>query len=46
MSGEFAAFEWRVAVLSVGLVSMFVVSAVLHALSSLFQLLYMGLSIN
>ena len=38
MSGEFATSEWRVAVLSVGLVSMLVVSAVLHALHSLFQL--------
>ena len=28
MCGEFATFEWRVAVLSVGLVSIFVVSAV------------------
>ena len=40
MSGEFAASEWRVAVLTVGLVSIFAVSAVLHALHSLFHLPY------
>ena len=34
MSGEFAASEWRVAVLSVGFMSTYVVSAVLHALHS------------
>ena len=40
MSGEFATSEWRVAVLSLGLVSLFAVSAVLHALHSLFHLPY------
>ena len=38
MSGEFATSEWRVAMLSVGLVSIFVASAVLHAIHSLFHL--------
>ena len=40
MSGEFATSEWRVAVLSLGFVSMFAASAVLHALHSLFDLPY------
>ena len=38
MSGECAASEWRVGVLSVGLVFIYVVSAVLHALHSFFHL--------
>ena len=38
MSGEFAASEWRVAVLSVGLMSTYVVSTVLHALHSFLHL--------
>ena len=41
LSGEFAASEWRVAVLSVGLMSAYVVSAVLHALHSFLHLGYM-----
>ena len=41
MSGEFAASEWRVAVVSVGLMSTYVVSAVLHALHSFLLLPYM-----
>ena len=41
MSGEFAASEWRVAVLSVGSRSTYVVSAVLHALHSFPHLPYM-----
>ena len=40
MSGEFATSEWRVVVLSVGFVSIFVVSAVLQAIHSLFDLPY------
>ena len=41
MRGEFAASEWHVAALSVGLMSTYVVSAIRHALHSFLHLPYM-----